>query len=57
VDDEMLFGTGENEDHLRIETTASAEIQVGADPESQKDLELAETEQHLPLEIQEKKAP
>ena len=52
----MLFGTGENdEDQLRIETTASAEIQVGADLESQKDLELAETEQHLPLEIQEKK--
>jgi cobalt-precorrin-5B (C1)-methyltransferase len=56
VDDEMLFGTGENdEDHLRIETTTSAEIQVGADLESQKDLELAETEQLLPLEIQEKK--
>ena len=52
----MLFGTGENdEDQLRIKTTTSAEIQVGADLELQKDLELAETEQHLPLEIQEKK--
>jgi len=56
VDDEMLFGTSENdEDQLRIEPTTSAEIQVGADLESQKDLELAETEHHLPLEIQEKK--
>jgi cobalt-precorrin-5B (C1)-methyltransferase len=56
VEDEMLFGTGENdEDQLRIETTTSAEIQVGPDLESKKDLELAETEQHLPLEIQEKK--
>src|SRR5437016_9377125 len=51
----MLFGTDENdEDQLRIETTTS-EIQVEADLESQKDLELAETEQHLPLEIQEKR--
>src|SRR6266571_3733977 len=56
IDDEMLYGTSENdEDQLRIEATTSAEIQVGADLESQKDLELAETEQHLPLEIQEKK--
>jgi cobalt-precorrin-5B (C1)-methyltransferase len=56
VDDEMLFGSNENdEDQLRIETTTSAEIQVEADLESQKDLELAETEQHLPWEIQEKR--
>jgi cobalt-precorrin-5B (C1)-methyltransferase len=52
VDDEMLFHTSENdEDQLRGEDTATADTQ---DTESQKDLELAEREQQLPLEIQEK---
>ena len=47
----MLFGTSENdEDQSRVEIKAK-----GVDMESQKDLELAEKEQALPLEIQEKR--
>ena len=46
----MLFDT--SEDQSREEETATADTQ---DTESQKDLELAEREQHLPLEIQEKR--
>jgi cobalt-precorrin-5B (C1)-methyltransferase len=52
----MLFGTSEkDEDQFRIETTAIAETKVGVNMESQKDLELADKEQDLPLEIQEKR--
>jgi len=53
MDDERLLDTSENgEDQLRGEDTAKADTQ---DTESQKDLELAEREQQLPLEIQEKR--
>src|SRR2546426_7723541 len=49
----MLFDTSENdEDQSREEETVTSDTQ---DTESQKDLELAEREQHLPLEIQEKR--
>ncbi|MFZ0511736.1 MAG: cobalt-precorrin-5B (C(1))-methyltransferase [Candidatus Nitrosopolaris sp.] len=51
MDDEMLFDTSEKA-QFSVEATGTAATQV---TEAQKDLELAEREQHLPLEIQEKR--
>lgn len=53
-ENEMQSGTSKNNvDQFRIETKATAEPEIGPDMESQKD--LAQADQHLPLEIQEKR--